>query len=214
MTRTKYKLLIKNDKFSKFPRFTKRRYRKVQKWSFRGFQNVSTRIFFVPLTLEFLLFLASTTSNRLVWSTHREFSAERLHISIERAIVFHALHFQDESHECYEMYANCGSFILVAIPSKVRWSLFKQRLHLPYISIWSMQNFLEIVIFLYIFLSSNWIAKQYNSNISLSKILKFFYRWTDFYRIIYGWREFQREILIRSWNTWNISIFFQYQLMT
>lgn len=150
--------------------------------------DVSTRIFFVSLTLEFLLFLASITSNRLVWSTHREFSAERLHISIERAIVFHVLHFQDESHECYEMYANCGSFILVAIPSRVRWSLFKQRLHLLFdISIRSMENILKIVIF---YISSNWIAKQYNSNISLSKILKFFYSWIDFYRIIYDWREF------------------------
>lgn len=51
----------------------------------------------------------------------------------------------------------------------------------------SMENILKIVIF---YISSNWIAKLYNSNISLSKILKFFYSWIDFYRIIYDWREF------------------------
>lgn len=190
MTRIKYKLLIEEWYFRGMINFLVSqsvddivRYKK----SLRGFQDVSTRIFFVPLTLEFLLFLASTTSNRLVWSTHREFSAERLHISIERAIVFHALHFQYESHECYEMYANCGSFILVAIPPKVddRCSNNAYVYHIFPFDQWKI--FLKLLFFM---LSFNWIAKQYNSNISLSKILKFFYSWIDFYRIIYDWKEF------------------------
>lgn len=66
-----------------------------------------------PLNSPFPFVFNNFQQNRLIY-TPRIFR-RTIAYSTKGRIVFHALHFQDESHECYEMYASRGSFFRIAI---------------------------------------------------------------------------------------------------
>lgn len=150
-------VLSRNDKF---PPFTKRwRYRKIEKitqgisgcfnenifraidpWisSFSRFNNFQpTRLIYTPWIFRRTIAYFHRTGYSL--------SCSPFSVRIPRVLW--------NVCQLWEFYPRRNSI-------QSRWSLFKQRLRLPHISIRSMENFLGIVIF---YVSSNWIAKQYNS---------------------------------------------------